>query len=73
MYTPTWLQLTYEILKKKGEPMSIKEITKEALEIKTSSGKTPYHTIRVAMYRDTKGRFKRVGRGFYGLTEWKTE
>jgi hypothetical protein len=69
----TFGDAAYEVLKKNGKPMRLRDMTPEVLELKESKGRFPVVTLRIAMYRDTKQRFRRVSFGRYGLTEWKKQ
>jgi DNA-directed RNA polymerase delta subunit len=64
----TFAELAYAILKKKGKSIHYKDITKEILILKSVTGKTPAQSLRAIIAKDK--RFKRVGKGTYGLAEW---
>ena len=64
----------YEVLKQAGEPLHYNEIAQRALEAELlkTRGQTPEATMGSRLYVDTKkpsSRFRRVGRGIFGLTE----
>ncbi|OGF63751.1 MAG: hypothetical protein A2Y62_09360 [Candidatus Fischerbacteria bacterium RBG_13_37_8] len=68
----------YQILLKRGEPLSAKEITNIALKegLIKSSGKTPVATMAAIIYMDIKkkaekSKFVKIKKGLFGLKEWK--
>ena len=76
----TFLEAAYEILKKKGRPMRVSEITALAIESRLieTHGKTPASTMAGCLYRavykeyqkDIPFNFVRV-EGGWALKEWK--
>ncbi len=63
-------EVCYDILKENGKPMHYKRITEEVLKRCKSVGSTPQNTMFARMSTDNKGRFKRLGKGNFSLTEW---
>ena len=64
--------VAYEILRKKGEPLYYKDLTKLIQKKKEIKGKTPWNTVNASLCTNPK--FKRVGKsrsGIYALKEWK--
>jgi len=66
-------EVCYEILKDHGKPMHYKKITEEVLKKTKSVGLTPQNSMFARMATDNKGRFTKLGKGMFGLTEWKKE
>ena len=71
------LNATYEVLKKAGEPLHYKEITKRALDqgLWHTDGKTPEATVNAQLATEikkcgAKSRFRRTGKGIFALKEW---
>lgn len=60
----------YEILKENGKPMHYKKITEEVLKRNKSVGLTPANSMFARMTTDNKDRFKKLGKGKFGLAEW---
>lgn len=74
----TWRDVTYEVLIEKKKPVHYLDITKEAIKRKNFTGKTPERTIVAELSYEIRGkykgdRFKALGGGYYGLTEWEEE
>ncbi len=72
----TYLDAAYDILKAAGQPLHYEAITEDALKRKliTPQGQTPTATMGSRLYTDTLqegSRFVRVGRGTFGLAEWR--
>lgn len=77
----TFRDAAHEILRRAGQPLHYKEITRLALEqgLVVTKGKTPTDTMYVVITTEIKrggleGRpshFTKVGRGIFGLAEWK--
>lgn len=72
----TYLDAAYDILKAEGKPLHYEAITQAALdrELITPQGQTPAATMGSRLYTDTLqegSRFVRVGRGTFGLAEWR--
>ncbi|MDW8234641.1 MAG: restriction endonuclease [Roseiflexaceae bacterium] len=72
----TYLDAAYAVLKAAGQPLHYEAITKAALDQKliTPQGQTPAATMGSRLYTDTLqegSRFVRVGRGTFGLAEWR--
>lgn len=72
----TYLDAAYAILKAAGQPLHYEKITEDALKRKliTPQGQTPTATMGSRLYTDTLqegSRFVRVGRGTFGLAEWR--
>jgi hypothetical protein len=65
----------FEILKQKGKPLTVKEITESALKQNFiyNSGKTPGATMGATLYNDIKNDksvFVKTQKGCFGLKEW---
>ena len=70
----TFLDAAYEILKAADRPLHYTEITARALDkgLLDTKGRTPEATMGSRLYADTKrpgSRFRRLGRGVFGLAE----
>ena len=63
-------EVCYEILKEHGQPMHYKAITEEVLKRSKSAGTTPQNSMFARMTTDNLSRFKKVGKGLFGLAEW---
>ncbi len=68
-------QIAQKILKESGRPMSVAEITDEAMRrgLLSTKGKTPVNTMGARLYMDAKSKkpiFYKVGAGNFGLLEW---
>jgi DNA-directed RNA polymerase delta subunit len=66
-------EVCYEVLKEYGKPMHYKKITEEVLKRSKSVGETPQNTMFARMTTDTQNRFKKTGKGMFGLTEWENK
>lgn len=64
-------EICYDILKENGKPMHYKKITEEVLKRGKSVGVTPQNSMFARMATDNKGRFTKLGKGMFGLTEWE--
>jgi len=51
--------------------MHYKTITEEVLKKTQSVGLTPQNSMFARMATDNQGRFTKLGKGMFGLTEWK--
>lgn len=74
----TFLDAAYEVLKQAGQPLHYTEIAARALDagLLDTRGQTPEATMGSRLYVDIKrpgSRFRQVGRGVFGLTEWQPE
>ena len=63
-------EICYLVLKEHGKPMHYKQITEEVLKRSKSVGETPQNSMFARMITDNKNRFKKTGKGMFGLTEW---
>jgi predicted NUDIX family phosphoesterase len=75
-----FLEAAYAVLKTTGEPLPVKQITERALSlgILTSSGKTPWQTMKSKLSLDILKKrelsaFMRTDQGTFGLREWKAD
>jgi len=59
--------IAIKILKEKGSPMTIKEITKSVLKKRKIKSKTPYNSVNAVLQRSKFT--KKVGLGKYTLLE----
>ncbi|MBU0495131.1 MAG: restriction endonuclease [Chloroflexi bacterium] len=74
----TFLDAAYEVLKQAGQPLHYADITARALAagLLDPRGQTPDATMGSRLYVDIKrpdSRFRKVGRGVFGLAEWQPE
>jgi len=69
-------QIAQKVLEEKGGPMSVVEITEEAMRrgILSTKGKTPINTMGARLYLDAKSKkpiFYKAGAGKFGLVDWE--
>jgi hypothetical protein len=74
----TFFEAAQKVLKEKGMPLKVEEITNLAIErgMINTSGKTPAATMGARIYIDIKNKgnkslFVKFGRGKFGLKEWQ--
>ena len=73
-----FLKAADQVLRKRNEPLSAREITEAAVrdELLRTAGQTPWHTMKSKLSTDILRRqdrspFMRTGRGRFALREWK--
>ena len=67
----TEMDVAYEILAKKGEPMYYKDLVLDVIKKKQKPMQSPSHVIsEVYTQVNMDSRFQHMGKGMWGLTEW---
>ena len=67
----TEMDVAYDILTKKGEPMYYKDLVLDVIKKKQKPMQSPSHTIsEVYTQINMDSRFQHMGKSMWGLTEW---
>jgi hypothetical protein len=67
--TKSFRKLAREILEQEGKPLHYEEITRRALQVRSSQGATPAQTVCAQM--SVHPEFVRVAEGVFALSKWK--
>ena len=70
----TEMDVAYDILAKKGEPVYYKDLVLEVIKKKSKPMQSPSHTIsEVYTQINMDSRFQHMGKSMWGLTEWNPQ